>query len=258
MKMNKFDEYLSSLKTAKSGAYLELDKSKELSYMQLHKYRFVKILEGIPNSTNCLKILDIGATPFTLFIKDVHPNFEVAALDLTNLLAARFEAKKVKLRVCNLATQPIPFDDNYFDIIIFTEVFEHLLPPTDNVFREVSRVLRIGGKLIFGTPNFAALINRIRLLVGISPLAPVDQQFKRGWVHGYGHVREYTMKEVTEILGNYNFIISKKKFISINPNVRSIKNTKMFLEQAYLLVCLLVPAFRQTIYVECYKASRNN
>jgi SAM-dependent methyltransferase len=256
--MNRFDEYLNSLKTAESGAYLELDKSNELSYMERHKYRFEKILEGIPNSTNCLRILDIGATPFTLFIKDAYPHFEIAALDLTNLLAARFEEKNVQLRVCNLETQPIPFDDNYFDIIIFAEVFEHLLPPTDNVLREVSRVLRIGGKLIFSTPNFAQLINRIRLLVGINPLAPVDEQFKRGWVHGYGHVREYTMKEVTEILSYYNFIILKKKFISSNPNVRSIENSYQLLEQLYLLVCLLVPAFRETMYLECYKSSTTN
>lgn len=175
-------------------------------------------------------------------------------IDLTNFLEARFKAKDVELKVCNLAIQSIPFGDNYFDIVIFTEVFEHLLPPTETILREVSRVLHPEGRLIFSTPNFARLQNRIKLLVGISPIEPVDQQFKKGWVHGNGHVREYTMKEILQILSGNNFMIYKNMFIAPPPSVRSIKSAYSLAELIYRIVGLLIPAFKPTIYIEGQKS----
>jgi len=252
--MKKFDEYLSSLRTEESEAYIELDKDQELAYMETHKYRFVKVFDGIPISPNQIRILDIGTTPFTLFIKEASPHYDVAAIDLTNLMGARCKAKHIELRVCNLATEPIPFDDSYFDVVIFTEVLEHLPTSPTDILGEVSRVLRTGGKLIFSTPNFAQLLNRIKLLVGVCPMSPADNQFKRGWVHGYGHVREYTMKEILCVLRSCNFTVSKKQFISATPSVRSIRNPYQLVAQIYRLACLLMPTFRKTIYIECYKS----
>jgi 2-polyprenyl-3-methyl-5-hydroxy-6-metoxy-1,4-benzoquinol methylase len=83
-----------------------------------------------------------------------------------------------------LASQSIPFEDKYFDIVIFTEVFEHLFAPPTEIMKESLRVLCRGGKLIFSTPNFATLLNRIKLLIGICPMAPADNQMKRGGYMG--------------------------------------------------------------------------
>lgn len=253
--MKRFAEYLNSLRSEESEAYIELDKDKELAYMEVHKYRFEKVLDAIPISPNPIRILDIGTTPFTLFIKEANPHYEVTTIDLTNLLEARCKAKHIESRVCNLATQPIPFNDSHFDVVIFTEVFEHLPAPPTDIFREISRVLRTGGKLIFSTVNFATLVNRVKLLVGINPMSPADNQFKRGWVHGYGHVREYTMKEILCVLRSCNFTVSKKQLISATPSLRLIRNPYQLVAQTYRLACLLMPTFRSTIYVECYKRS---
>lgn len=253
--MKKLDKYLNSLKTEKSEAYIELDKDKELAYMESHKYHFAMVLEGIPISPNPIRILDIGTTPFTLFIKEAYPHYEVAAIDLTNLLEDRHKAKHIELKICNLATQPIPFDDSYFDVVIFTEVLEHLPTPPMDILGEVSRILRTGGKLIFSTPNFASLLNRIKLLVGINPMNSADQQFKRGWIHGHGHVREYTMKELLCVLiSSCNFKILKKQFISPTPSIRSIRSAYQLASQTYRLARLLMPTFRTEIYIEGYKS----
>ena len=251
----KFEEYISKLKTEDAEAYIELDKDKELAYMESLKYHFVKIFDAIPDSPDPIKILDIGTTPFTLFIKETHPHYEVATLDLTDLMGTRCKQKGIELRVCDLANQPIPFEDDYFDVVIFAEVFEHLFAPPTEIMREISRVLCGGGTLIFSTPNFATLLNRIKLLVGICPMAPADNQMKRGWVHGHGHIREYTMKEILSILESCNFTISKKEFISPTPNIRAIKNAHQLALQIYHLICLPVPAFRSTIYIECDKST---
>lgn len=248
-----FEDYMNKLKTeeAEAEAYIDLSKDKELAYMEHLKYHFVKILDAIPNSPKPIKILDIGTTPFTLFLKESYPHYEISTIDLTDLMKTRCEQKDIELRVCDLASQSIPFEDKYFDIVIFTEVFEHLFAPPTEIMREISRILCSGGKLIFSTPNFATLLNRIKLLIGICPMAPADDQMKRGWVHGHGHIREYTMKEILSILERCNFTILKKKKIQATPSICAIKNIHQLAMQIYNLICLTVPAFRSTIFIEC-------
>lgn len=46
----------------------------------------------------------------------------------------------------------IPYPDSSFDVVISDNVMEHLDYP-EEVFREILRVLRPGGKLLFKTPN---------------------------------------------------------------------------------------------------------
>ena len=53
--------------------------------------------------------------------------------------------------VCDL--KDIPVEDNRFDFIIFNQVMEHL-PEPKLVLRELSRVLKPGGKMIYTGPLF--------------------------------------------------------------------------------------------------------
>ncbi len=46
----------------------------------------------------------------------------------------------------------LPFENNFFDIVVAAWVLEHLADP-EKAFREVYRVLKPGGKVIFLTPN---------------------------------------------------------------------------------------------------------
>jgi len=53
-------------------------------------------------------------------------------------------------RVAN--AERIPFENGRFDIVFANNVLEHLDDP-QNVFREVTRVLKLGGVFLFKTPN---------------------------------------------------------------------------------------------------------
>ena len=46
----------------------------------------------------------------------------------------------------------LPFQDDFFDLVFADNVMEHL-DDTQGAFREISRVLRPGGLLVFKTPN---------------------------------------------------------------------------------------------------------
>ena len=59
--------------------------------------------------------------------------------------------------------QPWPFADREFDVVVLQEVIEHL-ENIPFVFREVRRVLRVGGSFIFSTPNMLNWTSRLRFL----------------------------------------------------------------------------------------------
>lgn len=253
-----FDEYINKLKTEEAKAHIELDKNKEIAYMEALRYHFVKIFNAIPDSPKPLKILDIGTTPFNLFIKENYPHYEVSTMDRTDLLGKRCEARDIQFKTCDLDKQPLPFDGDYFDLVIFTEVLEHIFRPPTEVLKEISRIMREGSKLILSVPNIATLYNRVRLLFGISPLWHPDEQMKKEWVHGHGHIHEYTMKEISSLLKGCRFTILSWKFLncSVADGFKEYKQYDGILRLTrgiYHAAVLSIPSFGATIFIECNK-----
>lgn len=93
----------------------------------------------------------------------------------------------------------LPFRDEQFSVITFSETLEHLPVERVNVVTaEIGRVLRPGGILIASSPNQASLENRIRLLKGSSILdLPDHVAVAKGL---YGHIRLYTPLEVIQLM----------------------------------------------------------
>jgi len=224
--------------------------------MQSHRYRFKRIINSIPRSSSPIRILDIGATPFTVFLKENYPHYEIFALDRTGLMEERCKEKGIQLKTCELDNDPIPFEDSYFDVVIFTEVLEHIFRPPTSVLKEVGRIMRHGGTLILSVPNIAALHNRIKLLFGVTPLESPDDQMKKDWVHGHGHIHEYTMKEITSRLESCNFRISNKTFLQQSASDVIEQSDKKRRIPRLIRWCLhaVIPQFKPTIYIECCKA----
>jgi hypothetical protein len=83
------EEYIERLKAEDAEAYLELGRDAEVAYMEEHSYRFERVLDAIPHSRNPIRILDIGTTPFTFFLKEANPHYLIATVDLTDLMESR-------------------------------------------------------------------------------------------------------------------------------------------------------------------------
>ena len=92
-----------------------------------------------------------------------------------------------------------------YDLIIFTEVLEHLLAPDELVIYNLHSLLRIGGLILLSVPNIATFANRFRLLVGRNVCWSKKDQIN-GVYGGYGHIREYTLKEANEIIKPFQIL----------------------------------------------------
>lgn len=107
-------------------------------------------------------ILDIGfagaAFPVLHFsIMDLNPDSRVVGCDL---FYEKILAQKFTTGVCGDAMR-LPFGDNTFDSAVFAEIYEHLVEPAA-ALRELARVLRPGGRLVFSSPSAYAPLKWVR------------------------------------------------------------------------------------------------
>jgi SAM-dependent methyltransferase len=66
------------------------------------------------------------------------------------------------------AAEPLPFENQSFDVVVLGELLEHLPLPHLTV-AEARRVLRSGGRLVGSVPNAYRLKGRLLFLLGRSP-----------------------------------------------------------------------------------------
>ncbi|MBI4538212.1 MAG: class I SAM-dependent methyltransferase [Gemmatimonadetes bacterium] len=103
----------------------------------------------------------------------------------------------------DLCSGPLPFGNASFDLVTFYDVIEHLPGSPRSVLEEIFRVLRPGGYLALTTPNVGNLRSRVRLLLGQTPHFPIEIWHESDPY--YGHIREYTPREVAYMLERAGF-----------------------------------------------------
>lgn len=100
-------------------------------------------------------LLDAGAGDGTLAERLQKEGFDVRAVDL---VTDDFRPASIEVQSANLA-DGIPFADGQFQVVVSTEVIEHLENPWLFV-RELYRVTEPGGVVILSTPNLASIYVR--------------------------------------------------------------------------------------------------
>jgi len=123
-------------------------------------------------------------------------------------------------------TDGLPYSSLKFDCVILGEVVEHI-PNTDNLLREIYRVLRKDGYLIITTPNLVCWFNRIIVPLGIQPLfTETSSEIKLGRIwpslgqgkKSEGHLKIFTHRSLQEILEYVGFkVISKQGLLFYFP-----------------------------------------
>lgn len=163
------------------------------------------ILSYIQKDKTGLNILDIGCGDGSLLNKIANNN--LYGIDISPEQLEIAKSRGIKAQNINIDKQNLPYPDNYFDIIISSEVIEHVLVP-DNLLKETYRVLKKDGIFILTTPNLASFGKRLLLLFNKNPfieISPLEE-------NAVGHLRYFIYPTLLNIIKKYHFRL--KKFTS--------------------------------------------
>lgn len=139
--------------------------------------------EDIP--TNKL-ILDVGCGPGVTLASSTKNN-KIFGLDIiTKYLDIANKNGYYGTIKCNIENG-LPFSSYTFDIVVCTDLIEHIFD-TEFVGREIHRVLKDDGYVIFNVPNHNVLTQRLRFLLGKG----VNMHNIDDWK--YFHIRFFTWK----------------------------------------------------------------
>ena len=163
-------------------------------YYTVTRPKFLALVDTLAALPEPETVLEIGTSRFSRQLKRVCPDWEVHTLDLGERFKEVSEASGLKFH-CGNILQPLPAPRDYYDIIIFSEVIEHLQGNPRLALRHLLACLKPGGRLLLTTPNLVRLINRVKLLIGRSAVPEIGPPEWWG-----GHMREYTFPEINEML----------------------------------------------------------
>jgi SAM-dependent methyltransferase len=171
--------------------------------------RQARLLAGILRErTGPAVILDVGCgdgSALAVAAGAVAAGHRFAGIDWSASAVSRARARG--LTVVRGGAAGLPIADGAADVVIMSELIEHLVDP-DRAVEEARRVLRPGGSLLLSTPNLAAWYNRGLLAAGIQPVfseVSLRGVFGRPGRVVAGHLRLFTRRALTQFLAANGF-----------------------------------------------------
>ena len=163
--------------------------------------------------------IDIGSydgfIPYNL--KNIFPNLNITTVDIDK--SGLQLARNQRLNVLQASALELPIRDNRVDVVLCLDIIEHVKEDS-RLIKEISRVLKKGGKVILSTP----------MQNGISfPLISKEKSkiINKNW----GHVRMgYDLKELEILFKNDDLAIEKNS-----------KYFNLFTKLAYLFLLSSYP-----------------
>lgn len=183
--------------------------------------RYRAALQEIPEGHGVARLLDIGARLYTATVYVNLLNYREAALATKwktsytdEALRARIpNGERITLQHFDAEIERFPYPDDTFDVIVCTEVLEHLAIDPMHMLAEMGRVCRQGGLVIMTTPNAASFDALTRVIAGRHPYswAPYSGQSTDR------HNREYTITELERAVTAAGFDVVRSATISDQP-----------------------------------------
>jgi hypothetical protein len=172
------------------------------SYLSRHRARFAEIMRLCRThvSDPSARVLDIGRSELTAYLSSFYGNIHSLGLDPATDDGGHRELNAMDavphitfdlLQSDRVSSWP---DRSRFDLIVFSEVIEHLSIAPEYTFAFLRSLLTETGVLICTTPNAVEIAKRLRMLAGRNP-------YERLRLHALnpGHIREYTGQELRQI-----------------------------------------------------------
>lgn len=172
-------------------------------------------LSFFTKGNNNSKLLDLGCKDgeFTKRISAAAGTGQVYGIEIDETAGKRAEEKGITVKKADLNNE-FPFPDGTFDVISANQVLEHVWD-TDNFFKEVNRVLRMGGHAVISVPNLSSLHSIFFILLGQQTpvIHLIDRQvgnFLRGVkVNLPAHFKAFNMPALKDLSKYYGFEVEK-------------------------------------------------
>lgn len=111
------------------------------------------LLKYLDKRDRDLRVLEIGAGGGFLLQELWDLGFrDLTGSDITTTSMAEMRSREMELKVVGADAESLPFADGAFDLVISSDVLEHLPRPPEHI-AEVRRVLGTGGRYLIKTPN---------------------------------------------------------------------------------------------------------
>lgn len=149
-------------------------------------------------------ILDIGCNDGRADVPLIEKGNTVYGVDMVEEAAEVARSRGVKALRMDITKDPLPFQDNFFDVIIAGDIIEHIFD-TDDFMRKISAKLKMNGTLILSTPNLASLGRRLLLLFGRNPFCEYSLEDEIGGARPVGHIRYFVKKDLVGFLEKHGF-----------------------------------------------------
>lgn len=147
------------------------------------------------------KVLDIGCYDGGLARRLIEKNCEVVGIEINADLANK--AKKYCNNViCDDVENiiNIPYENNYFDVILFADLLEHLKDPFSTIAK-FNDYLKDDGYIIVSVPNIANWTIRIKLIFG-------NFEYEKDGILDETHYRFFTEKSIKQLVEDAGFNIT--------------------------------------------------
>lgn len=207
--------------------------------------RWVSMIEEI-NILPRGKVLDIGCGWGELDAMVTKMGFKAFAIDAFPRISQKVLSDyNIIFKDCLIEAEKLPFQDDYFDLVILAEVLEHFNYSPLNCFAEIKRVLKKDGLLVLTTPHEGSILSILNSLLNKSlESTPFEDWIYEKWrsrsfgnrFYKTGHHRIYTTEEVLKLLNITGYEIVKTKFIF----PASIKNSPFTHQVLYSILIFLL------------------
>lgn len=178
-----------------------------------HQNRYAKIRSYLSKKfKKGMNILDIGCGSASWNTEHI----SITGLDINEKMLGYGKSKGYlsKTILFDLNKTPLPFEENSFDIIILSEVLEHLSSPK-NLIIDVHRVLKKNGLVIITVP-LDNVISLWRVLFELNCFFRGHVLNENYYKNKCGHIQHFSIKSLSKLITENGFIILDKNITMLN------------------------------------------
>jgi ubiquinone/menaquinone biosynthesis C-methylase UbiE len=169
-----------------------------------------------------MKIIDIGCG--SVRWNNIN-NLPVTGVDINeNMLDYAIKKNRLQTKIVwNLEKGGIDLEDEMFDIVILSEVLEHMEDPA-KLLREANRLSKRNGHIIITVPLDTA-ISLWRILFEIGCFIRGDLLGQEYFKERCGHIQHFSVEDITQILEKSGYSIVEKNITILNIGIIAQKKS---------------------------------